>query len=211
MGNIKFISLNPKSNYMSTQMNIPSVDWVNTLKVVLENINTPQMSSIISKVPVEMNQYLDYWIFDENGKKRKNPNPTPNHYYENGIINHSRKYKILTGFDYEDSVNGRRLKEGKPTDFKVKENWFEVISKGLVIDKSTRSKYYFRYQFQLDSTLEQEFIYQNDLIGRELFKDFEKKKSEYENQDLDNPCRFQVCNLNHILQLTIDGTRYNRI
>lgn len=195
---------------MSTQVLVPQVEWVDVLKNVLENINTPQFVSFISKVPVEMNKFEDYWIFNHEGKKKKNPNPTPNPYYEVGIENLSRKYKIVTGFDYVKSVTRRREDEGIDEPFEGKDNWFNVISKGLVTDKKTGLKFYIRYQYQLDSTLEQEFLYQNDPIGRELFERFEKEKSDYENQGVENPCRFQVCNLENILELTIDGTKYVR-
>ncbi len=195
---------------MSTQVIVPHVDWVSVLKNELENINTPTFVSLISKVPVEMNKYEDYWIFNHEGKRKKNPNPNPNPYYYEGVYNLSRKYKIVTGFDYVKSVNRRRENEGVEETFEGKENWFNVISKGLVTDKSTGSKFYFRYQYQLDSTLEQEFFYQNDRIGRGMFEKFEKDRGNYENQGVDDPCRFQVCNLDHILELTINGTKYVR-
>lgn len=194
-----------------TQMNIPHVDWVSVLKNELMNINTSTLVSMVSKVPVKMNQYLDYWLIDENGKKRKNPNPTRNPYYDGGIDNLSRKYKINTGFDYVKSVTRRRENEGVEETFEGKENWFNVLSKGLVTDKKTESKFYFRYQYQLDSTLDQEFYFGNDTIGRELFERYEQDKSDYENQGVDNPCRFQVCNLENILEMTINGTRYVRV
>jgi hypothetical protein len=195
---------------MSTQVIVPHVDWVSVLKNELENINTPTFVSLISKVPVEMNKYEDYWIFNHEGKRKKNPNPNPNPYYYEGVYNLSRKYKIVTGFDYVKSVNRRRENEGVEETFEGKENWFNVISKGLVTDKSTGSKFYFRYQYQLNSTLEKEYLYQNDPIGRELFERFEKDRGDYENQGVDDPCRFQVCNLDHILELTINGTKYVR-
>lgn len=191
-----------------TQTIVSPTDWKSVLGDVLTEVNTPQFVSLISKVPVQMNQYLDYWIFNDEGKKKKNPNPTRNPYYDEGIINHSRKFKIITGFDYVNSVTRRREDEGIEEVFESKENWFDVISKGLVTDKSTHSKLYFRYQYQLDSTLEQEFLYQGDRIGRELFQQFEKDRSNYENQGVDDPCRFQVCNLDNILELTINGTKF---
>ena len=192
------------------QVSVPNQLWVSYLGEILSNVDNPTITSFRSKVPVQMNQYLDYWIVDENGKKRKNPNPTRNPYYDEGIINHSRKYKIVTGFDYEKSVNRRLDNEGKETDFESQENWFEVVSKGLVTDKKTHTKLYFRYQYQLDSTLEQEFLFQNDVIGRELFEQYEKERSNYENQGLDNPLKFQVCNLDNILEISIGGTKYVR-
>lgn len=192
------------------QVSVPNQLWVSYLGEILSNVDNPTITSFRSKVPVQMNQYLDYWIVDENGKKRKNPNPTRNPYYDEGIINHSRKYKIVTGFDYVKSVNGRLKGEDKEQNFEGQDNWFEVVSKGLVTDKKTHTKLYFRYQYQLDSTLEQEFLFQDDVIGRELFEQYEKEKSNYENQGLDNPLKFQVCNLDNILEISIGGTKYVR-
>lgn len=192
------------------QVSVPNQLWVSYLGEILSNVDNPTITSFRSKVPVQMNQYLDYWIINDEGKKKKNPNPTRNPYYDEGIINHSRKYKIVTGFDYEKSVNRRLDNEGKETDFESQENWFEVVSKGLVTDKKTHTKLYFRYQYQLDSTLEQEFLFQDDVIGRELFEQYEKERSNYENQGLDNPLKFQVCNLDNILEISIGGTKYVR-
>ncbi len=192
------------------QVSVPNQLWVSYIGEILSNVDNPTMTSFRSKVPVQMNQYLDYWVIDENGKKRKNPNPTRNPFYDEGIINHSRKYKIVTGFDYVKSVNGRLKGEDKEQNFEGQDNWFEVVSKGLVTDKKTHSKLYFRYQYQDDSIIEQEYLFQNDLIGRELFEQYQKEKSNYENQGLDNPLKFQVCNLDNILEISIGGTKYVR-
>jgi len=195
---------------MITQL-VSSEDWKSVIGNVLNDVNLPTITSFISKVPVKMNKYLDYWIINGEGKKKKNPTPTPNPYYNEGIINHSRKYKIVTGFDYVKSVTRRRNDEGIEEVFEPKENWFDVISKGLVTDKSTHSKLYFRYQYQGDSTLDQEYLYRGDRIGRELFEQFEiERDTYYENQLVNDPCKFQVCNLNNILELTINGTKYIR-
>jgi len=194
---------------MTTQLVSPT-DWKSVIGNVLNDVNSPTITSFISKVPVKMNKYLDYWVINEEGKKKKNPTPTPNPYYEEGIINHSRKYKIITGFDYVKSVTRRRNDEGIEEVFEPKENWFDVISKGLVTDKSTHSKLYFRYQYQNDSTLDQEYLYRGDRIGRELFEQFEVERSNYENQGVDDPCKFQVCDLDNILELTMNGTKYIR-
>ncbi len=192
------------------QVSVPNQLWVSYIGEILSNVDNPTMTSFRSKVPVQMNQYLDYWVINDEGKKKKNPNPTRNPYYDEGIINHSRKYKIVTGFDYEKSVNRRLDNEGKESDFESQENWFEVVSKGLVTDKKTHTKLYFRYQYQDDSIIEQEYLFQNDLIGRELFEQYQKEKSNYENQGLDNPLKFQVCNLDNILEISIGGTKYVR-
>lgn len=178
----------------------------------LKGYNNCEFVSMVTVTPVEMNQYKDYWKIDPlTGKKTKNPTPTPNPYYGKGIDTYSKKYKILTGFDYEKSVNGRREKEGKVGDFKSSENWMKHISKTLVTDKKTESKFYFRYQFQKDSVLEMEYWYEGNSIDKTLFESYMGKKSDYENQDLDNPLRFQVVNIDNIIEMSIGKEVYRLI
>lgn len=164
---------------------------------LLRNIETPQFVSMITMTEVKMNKCKDF----RGGDK------TPNPYYGQ-VKNLSRKYKIVTGFDYENSVNNRREKEGKDGDFVSKDNWFEVISKGLVTDKKTLSKYYFRYQRQVDSTIEQEYIFEGNPIEKQLFESYMTQKSNYENQGLDNPLRFEVVSVENIKEITMNGTKY---
>ena len=135
-------------------------------------------------------------------------NQYDNPYFEQGIQNLSRKFKIVTGFDYQNSVNGRRENEGKETDFVQKDNWFEVISKSLVVNKNDNTKYYIRYQYQNDSILEQEYIFDGNLIEKQLFESYLRERSKYENQGLDNPLQFQVCSLDNLLQISINNEMY---
>jgi hypothetical protein len=173
-----------------------------------------------------MNQYLDYWIIGEGGKKTKNPNPTINPFLEGGIFNLSKKFKIITGFDYVNSVNNRLKKEGKESNFvggfqpKVTETgevvpserevWFDMISKGLVTDKKTRTKFYLRYQFLKDSVISNEYLYNGNPILKQLFESYLTKKTEdsYSNQGLDDTLNFQVCDLNNILEISMGGEKY---
>jgi hypothetical protein len=181
------------------------------LKNILSEINSPTFVGIRTITPVKMNQYLNYWLFDENGKKSKNPNPIRNPFFDNGIFNDSKKYKIVTGFDYEKNVNSRLTKEGKDSNFESQDNWFDVISKGLVTDKKTGTKFYFRYQYQLDSTLEQNFSFEGNTIDKIVFQQFITEKSNYENQGLDNPLRFQVVDLKNIVTINLNGNKYEII
>lgn len=180
----------------------------NELVQILRNVNTPMFISFISKTPVVMNQYENYWNIDGNGKKTKNPNPVVNPYFERGILNLSRKFKIVTGFDYQNSVNGRRESEEKTTDFVQQDNWFDVVSKGLVVNKKDDTKFYIRYQFLNDSILEQEYIFDGNIIEKQLFESYMRERSKYENQGLDNPLQFQVCSLDNLLQISINNEVY---
>lgn len=209
-------------------MTITSVITRTQLINILSGVNNPDMISFISKVPVKMNQYLDYWLVGENGKKSKNPNPTVNPFFESGIYDLSRKYKIVTGFDYEKSINRRLEKEGKEGNFeggykptidevtgevKQREVWFDMISKGLVTDKKTRSKFYLRYQYMKDSTIGQpEYLHNGNPIMKEIFESFMTKKSEgYSNQGLDETLNFQVVDINNLVTISMGGEVYDLI
>jgi hypothetical protein len=175
---------------------------------LLRNVETPSFIAMVSKTPVDMAKYDAYWI-EIDGKRKKNPNAVPNPFFDLGIENLSRKYKILTGFDYAKSVNARLEREGKDADFVAKETWHLPISKALVTDRKTESKFYLRYQYMPDSTLETEYTYNGDPIGKELFKQYMADKSNsYANQGLDNTLNFQVCNVDNLLEVSMNGTRY---
>lgn len=194
-------------------------------KSILEGVNNPDIISFVSDVPQKMNQYLDYWLIGENGKKTKNPNPASNPYFENGVTMLSRKYKIVTGFDYVKSINRRLENEGKEGNFiggykpttdektgevKQREVWFDMISKGLVTDKKTRSKFYLRYQFCNDSIIgKPEYKFNGDVIEKMIFESFLTSKGEsYSNQGLDDTLNFQVCDLNNILFVSMGKEVY---
>jgi len=195
------------------------------MKVILSDVNTPQFISFESKTPQKMNKWLDYWLVDENGKRSKNPTPTMNPYLESGIVNHQVKIDIQTGFDYEDSVNGRRKKEGIEGEFKggytptvdqdgnetQREVWFDMISKGLVTDKKTGSKFYLRYQFTKRShSKDNKFIFEGNSIDKQLFDSYLVKKNtdSYSNQGLENSLKFQLCDLKNILTITMNHHKY---
>ena len=165
---------------------------------LLRGVETPQFVSMVTLTDVDMNKYKDF-------KKEGKTNPNP---YFGQVKNLSRKYKIITGFDYERSVNNRLEREGKETNFEGQGNWFDVISKGLVQNKKDLSKYYFRYQYQKDSTTEQEYLFNGNPIEKQLFESYMKQKGNYENQGLDNPLMFQVVSVDNVLELTMNGTRY---
>lgn len=180
---------------------------------LLKGIDNPTMVSMLIRVPVNMNQYLDYWIINEEGKKKKNPNPTPNPYYEQGIHSVRRMYQIITGFDYEDSVNGRKEREGKTPDFKSeKPVWFKFLSKGLVTDQKTESKFYFRYQYLNTSILENHYEFNGNEIEKQMFESFMVKVSnDYDKQGLDNTLNFQVVSVSNILEISINKQKYEVI
>ena len=205
---------------MVNQLKIKPMELQRTeLKRILSGVNNPDMVSYTSLTKQDMNQYLDYWLVNGEGKKSKNPNPTSNPYFENGIWKYSKMYKVVTGFDYEKSVNRRLEKEGKESDFVSghkdtdREVWFQMVSKGLVTDRKTGTKFYFRYQIQPDSEIgEPEFRFNGNPIMKQLFESYLTKSNNfYNNQGLDNPLMFLVCDLNNILTLSMGGEKYELV
>jgi hypothetical protein len=88
-----------------------------------------------------------------------------------------------------------------------------MISKGLVTDKKTRSKFYLRYQYLKDSIISTEYLFNGDPIMKQLFESYLTKKSEnsYSNQGLDDTLNFQVCDLNNITEISMGGEKYELI
>ena len=186
------------------------------LKNYLQTINEPKWFGMETLVPKKMNDYLDYWVINNEGKKKKNPNPTPTPFKEQGIWSYTRCYKMMTGFDYVESVKRRRVNEDLTPEFQNeddKEIWFNMVSKGLVVHKDNPNQFYFRYQRTETSVLEQEYRHgKMTPIEKHLFESFlTQSRNHYENQGLEHSLRFEVVKLENIIRLNIDGRQIQMI
>jgi hypothetical protein len=174
---------------MKTKLEVSTITR-DELKNILLTVNTPMFISIKSNTEVKM-------------RKKNNP--------YHGTRRISEKYKILTGFDYDQSIDGRQEKEGvekidtNPTD---RPQWFEQLSKGLVTDKKTGEKFYLRYQYMTDSILSSKLVPEINPLDKPIFDSFVIQSSNYDNQGLENPLRFQVCDLRNIEEISIMGNHY---
>lgn len=218
------------------------------MKSILEENNTNQFISVVSKTPQNMNKWLDYWLMVE-GSKKKNPNPTLNPFLESGIYKEQYKIDVLTGFgDYDNIIINRLRKEGKSeeviqnfinrheikkeerrislmeknpewSDDEVeeymennkKEVWWTPISNSLVTDKKTESKFYLRYVYtERTHSHPDTFTFEGNEVERGIFEDYLTKKytDSYSSQGLDHTFNIQMCDLDHIVELTMNGTKY---
>jgi hypothetical protein len=167
------------------------------------------------EVEKKMNDYLDYWVIID-GKKKKNPNPTPNPFLPDGVYSRTRSFRMITGFDYTESVERRRKESGLTPEFQNeddKEIWYTHISKSLVVHKDDPTKFYMSYQRSNNSLIEQKYLFRGNTIEKVLFQDYLTKKGEqYSNQGLtENPLRIEVVKLENIKRLNIDGHRITMI
>ena len=219
------------------------------MKNILFENNKNQFISMVSKVPQTMNKFLDYWLIQENGKKKKNPDPTMNPYLNSGIYKEQYKIDVLTGFNnYDEIVKERGIKEGwneeqinewlnrnqiKRDEFiseiednnftqdeidemikeydKKHESRFIRLSNSLLTDKRTESKFYLRYIYtERTHSKPSVYTHEGNEVEKRVFQDYLTKKNTtpYESQGLDHTFNIQQVDLNHIVELTMNGTKY---
>ena len=141
------------------------------LVAVLRDVNSPQFSAGVFDTPVDMNNYDEFYL-EINGVKKRNPNAKANPFQNDGIRCVAKKFKLVTGFDYDDSVENRLINEGKSPNFKKGTVWYDCISKGLAVHKKDNSKYYFRYQYLPNSIIDADYYHQGSPIFRTMFEQY---------------------------------------
>lgn len=179
------------------------------LKVYLQNINKLSFFGMEMVTQKKMNEYLDYYLIDENGKKTKNPNPTRNPFTD-GIYSHSRMFRLICGFDYKKTVERRRKRKGLEPSFQTpsdRKPWFRHVSNCVVEHVDDPNKSYFMYLRCHRSMIEHEYLYQNNPIEKQLFEDYlTKSNNKYGNQGLGNDSvPVEVVSLENIKFINING------
>lgn len=162
----------------------------------------------IFDTPVDFNKYKDYYL-EVNGKKKKNPDAILNPFYEDGVRCLSKKFKLITGFDYATSIENEAKKEGVPMTWVRGDVWYNLVNQFLVVSKSEPEKFYFRYQYLDNSIISADYYFKGNEIDRTIFKQFVKDKSNaYANQGLNDPTAVQVVSVDNIVECSINGTTY---
>lgn len=189
---------------------------------VLKTKDTAKLVAGIFDTPVDFNKY-DKLYLEVDGKRKKNPDAVLNPFFEEGVRCVSKKFKLVTGFHYEESLrkqweaenaaeNALRRSQGLPEKVMTwnrGETWYNLVTKTLAVHKNDPTKFYFRYQYLDDSIIYADYYFQGNDIDRTIFKQFLKDKSKaYKNQGLDDPTAVQVVSIDNIIECTIDGTTY---
>jgi hypothetical protein len=175
---------------------------------VLSGLVTPQFAAGIFDTPVDMDKYDEFHIIVD-GKKKKNPNAVLNPYYSDGVRCVSKKYKLVTGFNYGKCVNNRLVDEGKDPNFVSGTTWYTLVNPFLAVHKNDPTKFYFRYQYLPNSIIDADYYFQGNGIQRMMFTQYLKDKSNtYKKQGLENELKVQVVAIENIIEVTINGTTY---
>ena len=161
----------------------------------------------------DLNKFDAYFV-EVNGKKKKNPNAVVNPFYDDGIINYAEKIKIITGFDYVDSVEGRMKRDGIDNEFVGGTSWHRAISRALSVHKNDENRFYFRYQYLDNSNQLLEHYHKNDQVAYQMFSQFLQQNEHYgiqKRQGLENVCKIQVMSVDNLLTIHIDKHKFRLV
>jgi hypothetical protein len=137
-------------------------------------------------------------------------NKTDNPYYERVIKKSSCNF--LIGNDYEKRVNTNITKEDIETTFKSGElSGKEHISKCVLIDTKTRSKFYLMVERFVEIKPKVEFIFEGNPIEKILFESYLKKVSENKSQPQEKKVIVNTPLIENIKQITINKEVYEII
>ena len=135
-----------------------------------------------------------------------------NPYYKEIFKVSSKTYRLVT--DYEKRVHNNLMKEGKdPNTFKVESpTGKKHISKSLLTDTDTETKTYLMVEWfpEIKGTTEYEF--RGNSIDKTLFEKWiSDRKSSNEKQGLDREVKPITPDLDNILEISVEGQRYELI
>lgn len=134
---------------------------------------------------------------------RKTNNP-----FHDRIVKRQRS-NVFIKFDYENSVNKARLKEGKEADFVAKSRkWGTHVDDTPLIEH--KGEYYLEARFLGNSPGVDYFIDGNTPIDKTAFESFVPEKGESKSQDLENEVVIRDFKVAGIREITLNGIRYIR-
>jgi hypothetical protein len=178
---------------MNTTKNILKVTKSEMIEI-FKTIEKSTFVNLVSEVQVKMVQ---------KDRETKEPNP-----YYNQVIKKNRG-NYLIGNEYGIRVGGNGDKEEVDmTNFEVKENWFEHVSKCVVVSKKNPDSHYLQYEYFKESNPVTEYIFQGQTIDSVLFESYLSQKSEPTNQPQERKVYFQTYSMDSIKEFTLNGTKY---
>lgn len=141
-------------------------------------------------------------------KDTKEVNP----YYKEIFKVSSKTYRLVT--DYQQRVWNNLIKEGKdPNTFEVESpSGKKHISKSLLTDTETETKTYLMVEWFPEIKGTTTYEYQGNTIDKSLFEKWiSDRESSNEKQGLDREVKPITPDLDNVLEISVDGNRYELI
>lgn len=165
-----------------------------TLQSILMGIARPTFATIVMETVPKMNK---------KGREDKLPNP-----YEGFIIKRTKAH-VLFKFDYENSVNNQRIREGKDADFVAQGRvWGNHLENSTLI--SNGDKLYAQFKYNKPPT---DSKYIDTRTGQEVNKDLLKQylppvSAGSNTQNLDNEVGMATVRCSNIKELVVNQHHY---
>lgn len=162
---------------------------------ILNQIEKPTFTYIVSETPVKMN------------KGKKNDGTIENNpYYDK--VKKLKKGRFLIGSDYEQRVNNNDIKEGGEGEFESKESSVGVHISKCVLFNQRLNRFYLSLERFPEVPPTSEYIFEGNVIDKELFSSWIKETDYYSNQPQERKVEWTTLNLTNIKQITINKEQY---
>lgn len=140
--------------------------------------------------------------------KKMRDRKTPNPLY--GKVHKIRKIRIQTNFNYQNSVNRKRVEEGLEPNFSSQGISWGTFLNPYILQHNSKSKMYFYYQLHNKSFVKesQYFILDKQVDFSEIENYLPPKKDSYTNQGVSNPTKPQMVKIENIQYISLDGEKY---
>jgi len=162
---------------------------------ILNQIEKPTFTYIISETPVKMNKGKK-----NDGTKENNP------YYDR--VTKLRKGRFLIGSEYEKRVQGNDIKEGGDGTFKSQESKVGTHISKCVLFNEKLNKYYLSHERFPEVPPTSEYIFEGQPIEKELFDSWISEKESYTNQPQERKVEWTTLTLTNIRQISINKEQY---
>ena len=162
---------------------------------ILNTIEKPTFTYIVSQTPVKMNKGKK-----NDGTKEENP------YFDK--IMKLKKGRFLIGSDYEKRVQNNDIKEGGDGTFTGKESSVGSHISKCVLYNQRLNRYYLSLERFPEVPPTSEYIFDGNPIEKELFNSWISEKESYNNQPQERKVEWTTLTLTNIKQISINKEQY---
>lgn len=168
---------------------------VQELVNILNTIEKPTFTYIVSQTPVKMNKGKK-----NDGTKESNP------YFDK--VMKLKKGRFLIGSDYEQRVQNNDIKEGGEGTFESKESSVGKHISKCVLFNEKLNRYYLSLEGFPEVPPTSEYLFEGNPIEKELFNSWISEKESYSNQPQERKVEWTTLTLTNIKEIHINKEQY---